>query len=226
MKLLHVRLLPVTLIVLVLVLGVRVSNLFEGGRPLVDLPRALAAAEENAGGEAGAEKEKPQQMAKADPAEAAPVDDVSGTLAGRDPTTFSPAEIALLENLAQRRDEIEKRAGALDVRENLLAATEQRLDDKIETLKSLEARIESLVKQHDEAEERRMDKLVTVYEKMKAKDAARIFDQIEMDILIEVAGRMKEAKVAEVLAKMNPQRAQDLTIELATRNDLEGRVSR
>lgn len=225
MRLFRVRLLPVTLIALVMVLGIRVNNLFEdSGQALVTLPQAIAAADDDEKiASDGSEETDPEAKKTADGGDnAMPV----GSLASRDPTTFSPSEIALLENLSRRRDEIEKRADALDVRENLLAATETRIDEKIDALKTLEERIDSLVKQHEEAEEARIGKLVVVYEKMKPKDAARIFNQIELDILLEVTGRMKEAKVAEVLAKMTSERAQELTIALATRDDLDEQIDR
>lgn len=227
-RLLRVRLLPVTLIVLVMVLGFRVNNLFEEDwNGVLQVSQAIAAAEAETPTEAASTDEKPED-AEAGMAEKSSDEEVKtpGSLAGRDPSTFSPSEIALLENLAQRREEIEQRSNALDVREGLLTATENRIDEKIDTLKSLESRIEELVKKHSEEEEKRISRLVLVYEKMKAKDAARIFDQIEMDVLLDVTARMKEAKVAEVLAKMSPQRAQELTIELATRNDLESRINR
>lgn len=227
-RILRVRLLPVTLVALLMVLGFRVSNLFEEDwSGVLRVPQAIAAAEAEAGSEAEPEAAK---SAETDEGMAAASSDeeirTPGSLAGRDPTTFSPSEIALLENLAQRREEIEQRSNALDVREGLLTATENRIDEKIDTLKSLESRIEELVKQHSEEEEKRIARLVLVYEKMKAKDAARIFDQIEMDVLLDVTARMKESKVADVMAKMSPQRAQELTIELATRNDLESRINR
>lgn len=227
MKLFRVRLLPVTLIALVIVLGIRVNNLFdEDTQAIVSLPQAIAAAdaEDKIEKDSADEAEGDATLGEESTgdSDAPPV----GSLANRDPTTFSPSEIALLENLARRRDEIEKRAQSLDVRENLLVATESRIDEKIGTLKSLEKRIDQLVEQHEEAEEKRIQKLVVVYEKMKPKDAARIFDQIELDILLEVTGRMKEAKVAEVLAKMTSQRAQELTIALATREDLDAQVDR
>lgn len=227
-RLLRVRLLPVTLIVLVMVLGFRVNNLFEEDwNNVLQVSQAIAAAEAETPTEATSTEEKPED-AGAGMAKESTDEEVKtpGSLAGRDPSTFSPSEIALLENLAQRREEIEQRSNALDVREGLLTATENRIDEKIDTLKSLESRIEELVKKHSEEEEKRISRLVLVYEKMKAKDAARIFDQIEMDVLLDVTARMKEAKVAEVLAKMSPQRAQELTIELATRNDLESRINR
>lgn len=223
MKSLHIRLLPVTVIAATMVLGVRISDIFqEGEGAVVTLTQARAAAEDTA-----AVETEPVDPESATPeAEAEPAPDLKGSLSGRDPTTFSPSEIALLENLARRRDEIESRAADLDVRESLLAATEQRIDEKIGTLQKLEERIQGLVRKHDEAEEQRLARLVKVYEKMKPKDAARIFEEIEMDILLEVSARMKEANVASIMAEMSPQRAQELTIELATREDIEKQMKR
>ena len=72
--------------------------------------------------------------AAAAPAEAsaqAPAAPGAGAAAksGEDPTQFSPQEIALLQALAHRRDELDKRAGEVDQREALLQAAEQRIND-------------------------------------------------------------------------------------------------
>ena len=66
-----------------------------------------------------------------------------------------------------------------------------------------------------------MRRLVKVYESMKPKDAARIFEEIDMEVLLEVAGGMKENKIAAIMANMTPRRAQELTIELADRKAIE-----
>ncbi|MFN7401895.1 MAG: MotE family protein, partial [Alphaproteobacteria bacterium] len=57
--------------------------------------------------------------------------------------------------------------------------------------------------------------LVKIYEAMKPLDAAAIFNEMEMPILLEVIDKMSERKVAPVLAGMNPKRARDVTQELA-----------
>jgi len=67
-----------------------------------------------------------------------------------------------------------------------------------------------------------MESLVKIYEKMKPKDAARIFNNLEMDILIDVASNIKESKMAPILASMSSDRANKLTVELATRRQLPG----
>lgn len=229
----HIRLLPVTVIAASLVLGLKVTYLVEEGGSVSPLVVSLPAAEAKTEGDEPTPRAAPTGEVSADTtgnedggegasARERPAD----SLSGRDPTTFTPAEIALLENLSRRRDEIEMRARDQEVRESLLQATAQRIDAKIQELKVLEQRISSLVKQHDAAEVERMERLVKVYENMKPKDAARIFEEIEMDVLLEVAGRMKETKIAAVMAELSPKRAQELTIELAQQTNLEAQIKR
>jgi flagellar motility protein MotE (MotC chaperone) len=50
---------------------------------------------------------------------------------------------------------------------------------------------------------------------MKPKEAAEIFNKLEMDVLLGVAQRMKEGKVAPILASMQPDKARMLTQILA-----------
>ncbi len=53
-----------------------------------------------------------------------------------------------------------------------------------------------------------------IYENMKPKSAARIFEQLEMDTLLEVAERMKERKLAAIMAQLGEERAREVTVEL------------
>ncbi len=135
-------------------------------------------------------------------------------------TNLSSSEIEVLQRLVERRDQLEKRSEELDLRENLLVATEQRIDTKIAKLKDIEKTIQDLLKQYDEQELKKLKSLVVIYEKMKPKDAARIFNTLDMDVLLDVAVLMKESKLATILGNMSGKRAQELTVELATRKQL------
>jgi len=55
---------------------------------------------------------------------------------------------------------------------------------------------------------------------MKPKDAARIFEELEMGTLLEVAERMKERKLAPVMAELGPERAREMTVELRALREL------
>ena len=62
-----------------------------------------------------------------------------------------------------------------------------------------------------------MKSLVKIYESMKPKDAARIMQQLDMAVLLEVSERMREQKMAAILARMNGETAKTVTMELANR---------
>ncbi|HXW27513.1 MAG TPA: flagellar protein FlbB [Xanthobacteraceae bacterium] len=129
----------------------------------------------------------------------------------------SAGERAVLESLNQRRQELEARARELDVRENLLAATEKRIEAKLAEIKETEARINAAAQKKDDAEAARFKGLVSMYENMKAKDAAKIFDRLDMRILIELAGQINPRRMSDILGQMSPEVAERLTSEIAAR---------
>jgi flagellar motility protein MotE (MotC chaperone) len=128
---------------------------------------------------------------------------------------ISNAELALLKELSQRRQQLDKAEEALSVREQILKVTEARLEQKISELKLRQIKLEEFMKQYDQKEQGKILSLVKIYENMKPREAAKIFDELEMPILLEVVSKMKEIKVAPVIASMNPIKARDLSIEMA-----------
>jgi len=122
--------------------------------------------------------------------------------------------------LAERREELEKSVQEMSMREGILNAAEQRIDRKIQELLGLQAAIDSLIKKHDDQEETKIRSLVKIYENMKPKDAARIFDELDLDTLLLVAERMKERKLAPVMAQMSSNTAKDMTVKLSTLRSL------
>lgn len=138
---------------------------------------------------------------------------------------YTGEEIQLLQRLAERREELEQRSRDMDVREKLLIATENGIDKKIASLKSIEEQIQALIEIHDDQERAQIDSLVRTYTAMKPQEAAKIFNTLEMDILISIIENMNPKVIAKVLAKMNTGTANDITVELATRKrlpDIEG----
>jgi flagellar motility protein MotE (MotC chaperone) len=130
----------------------------------------------------------------------------------------SPAERAILESLQKRRAELDARARELDIREDLLRAAEKRVGGRIEELKDLEARVDAALAQKDDGEAARFKNVVTMYENMKPKDAAKIFDGLDMKVLLDVARDLNPRKMSDILAQMAPENAQRLTVELAVRS--------
>jgi flagellar motility protein MotE (MotC chaperone) len=151
----------------------------------------------------------------AQPAEAPKAaDELSADL---DASGVSAAEMDVLTSLSDRRDALEQRQRDLDLRANIIAATEKRVDGKIGELKTLQTKIEALLGQLDAKQLEQLDGLVKVYTAMKPKDAARIFAALDDTVRLGVAGRMKPDVVAGIMAALPPETAQKLSVELASR---------
>jgi flagellar motility protein MotE (MotC chaperone) len=131
---------------------------------------------------------------------------------------LSPGERAVLESLQQRRQELETRAREIDVRDSLLKAAEKRIEQRLQELKELEARLTGAATKKDEEEAAKFKSLVSMYENMKAKDAAKIFDRLNMRVLIGVVNAMNPRRMSDVLGQMSPDVAERLTIEIANRS--------
>ena len=166
--------------------------------------------------QATSEIPKPSRIAANEPAprETTPS---AAKRAGRDPMSFSPQEIEILQSLAQRRDDLDKRSAEIDRHEALLQATEQRIDEKIARLQQMEGKINDAFKKEDQKDEAKIKSLVRIYETMKPKEAARIFEQLDLPVLLDVLEQMKELKTAPILAAMDPAKAKAVTLALAAR---------
>lgn len=149
-------------------------------------------------------------------------DTTDGPAAGADSNPAKPteppvsaSERAILLELRQRRQELETRESALAARESVLTAAEQKLTARIAELQALQSRLEGLEAGQQQREDASWKGLVKLYESMKPRDAAAIFNELEMPVLLQVVSRMKDAKAGSILAAMNPDKARDVTTGLA-----------
>jgi flagellar motility protein MotE (MotC chaperone) len=167
------------------------------------------------GSVAAKKEEAPPKPAVSAPETAKPPD---GTVLYPDPAQpVSASERALLERLQARRQELEARAREIDIRENLLKSAEKRIEGKVEELKAVESRIGVATEQKKEADDARLKGLITMYEGMKPKDAAKVFDRLEMPVLFEIASKIAPRKMSDILGLMSPEAAERLTVEMARR---------
>ena len=222
-----VRFLPLTIFFATLMLTVKISDIWDGVDGLMSLainvsearaqkeeqkPAAKVDEEKKTGGEL------PQAQGKMPSEGKGSGDDQQDGQVARlvrdDPTMLTPAEIDILQQLAVRREQIDAREREMDMRSGLLDAAEERIEKKIAELQNLRLTIDSLIKKFDAQQDAKLKSLVKIYENMKPKDAARIFEDLEMDTLLEMSERMKERKLAPIIAKMSPEKAREVTVEL------------
>lgn len=206
----RMRLLPAFIALVV------ISLAFKTGHLAGDVSRFISTAEAQ---EAAQPDPARQDGETAGPpaAQAQNATDLTAALGG-----VSRSELDLLEDLRNRRRQLEEREQQAALREQLLASTERRIDQKISDLKTIEEQIRTLVATHQDQENEQLKSIVKVYETMKPKDAAPVFQTLDMDIQEAVAIRMKDSKMAALLSAMDPNKAQELTTRLATSTRLPG----
>lgn len=132
---------------------------------------------------------------------------------------LSQYEIKVLRSLSERREELDSREKKLDTRELTVSAAELRLNDQIEKLQTLESSIDGLLKKLEDKNNEQLASLVKVYESMKPKDAARIFDTLDNDLMLSLADKMKPAVMAAILSNMSSDRARTLTQLMAQKTE-------
>lgn len=165
------------------------------------------------------------------PSAEAPVKDSSATTdskgkdekwkdASETDTDYADIKKEMYQDFTKRREQIELKEKKLGEREALLEAAQNELDRKYKELETLRDELKGLLKQQTAEEAARIQSLVKIYSGMKPKDAARIFDTLDTEILMEVISNMSESKASPIIATMNADRAKLLTTLLAEQKKL------
>ena len=216
------RLLPATIATLAALLMVKCGVLLEAvvtheGRPdSAIVTAANAASTDRPRNERGTTGRPPRQAGRANRQTPAPAAKPSVSPPAESvPSPVSETERALLQDLRQRRQDLDALAASVAARESVMAAAEQKLATRMAELQTLQKKLEGLDAAQKAKEEAGWQGLVKLYEAMKPKDAATIFNDLQMPVLLQVMDRMKDAKTAVVMAAMNPDKARDVTAELA-----------
>ncbi|MEW9854496.1 MotE family protein [Novosphingobium sp. M1R2S20] len=117
---------------------------------------------------------------------------------------------SIKQDFAKRDQEAARRARALELREQAARAAEQRL----QAGGAMPQQRAGGTEMRDPNEER-FSELARIYQAMKPARAAVVLEQLEMDVQVEVARRMRERSTGQILAAMSPQRAAALTMAMA-----------
>jgi flagellar motility protein MotE (MotC chaperone) len=162
----------------------------------------------------------PAAAGNAKSAEAAPSPSPSPSPGPDVEQKFGANDLEVLQKLRERRDQLDERERGLEQREALVQVAEQRLAQKLSELEATRGEIQKLLNQVDSDRQAQLDSLVKIYDTMTPKEAAAIFNEMDEPVLLNVIARMKETKVAPVIAAMNVNRATAITRLLADRKKL------
>lgn len=224
----HLRLLPALLIAVVGLFFIKVTHIVANSDSLVVSSGPAIAQEAPDNGGAGLKAGEMEETTgdKGDAAKKTDGQEPPALVEGMkvDPNQSSRSELAILERLARRRETLEAREGELDMRDALLKAAEKRLQQRIEELKALEESIKLASRKRRDEQQEDLGKLVAMYQSMKPKQAAKIFEVLEADVLLDIVKIMNPRKVAAIMGEMNAASAGALSLAIAKGKSLEQQV--
>lgn len=220
----HIRLLPALLIAVVGLFFIKVTHIVANNAEIFGSSGPAIAQEADPKKDESGDKKDEAEDAKAEKSdESADKREPPALVEGMkvDPNASSRSELALLERLARRREALDEREKSLEMRDALLKAAEKRLQDRVEELKQLENSIKLATRQRSEKQREDLGKLVAMYQTMKPKQAARIFEVLETEVLLDIVKIMNPRKVAAILGQMKASSAGALSLAIARGQSLE-----
>ena len=127
---------------------------------------------------------------------------------------------AINQDLAKRDQSGAARNRALSLREQVARAAEERIKANArarqqETAAAAAAAASAAPGDKAIAPNAQYDDLARIYQAMKPARAALVLEQLDMDVQMQVAQRMRQRSTAMILAAMTPAGAADLSMSLA-----------
>jgi flagellar motility protein MotE (MotC chaperone) len=132
-------------------------------------------------------------------------------LAGRD----SACDPRLLRAMDERGRQLDASASDLAARARMLEAIEARAREQVRALQAERAALEGTLARIDREAESGIARLVEIYENMKPKEAARIFEAMPAEVAAGLVRRMAEKKSALVMGNLDAEHAYAITLALA-----------
>ena len=219
----HVRLLPTLLIAVIGLFFIKVTHIVANSENLLSSTAPAQAQEAPKAEETAAKTDEKSEAAQTADSQEPPAL-VEGMKV--DPNQSSRSELAILERLARRREKLAEREKELEMRDALLRAAEKRLQERVEELKTLEESIKKASRLRREEKNEDLGKLVAMYQTMKAKQAAKIFEVLDDDMRVEIAKIMNPRKLAAIMGQMKPSSASTLSLAIARGRSLEDDVKK
>lgn len=207
----NIRVLPLVIFLSTLTLTIRIGNVFDAVRTY-SLPH-MGINELQA-----AEKSTPEAEALSSVLQASDyknVDAQSKEEKGESVlSSFTQSEIQILQELAERREALDIRSQEIDKRAVQLKVSEKEIENRLKQMQVYEEKLKTLIQEYNSKEKEKILSLVKVYANMKPKDAARIFDTLDLEVSVALLKEMKPSTSSAILAQMAPVKAKAITDEI------------
>lgn len=124
----------------------------------------------------------------------------------------------LLAELLRREERIKRREDKIMEQEKALEIANEAIDLRLATLQEAEESLRATLAVADKAAETDLTQLTDVYQNMKPKDAAALFETMDPTFASGFLSRMPPEAAASILAGLSPDAAYTISVVMAGRN--------
>lgn len=133
---------------------------------------------------------------------------------------MSPKEIQMLQSLLERKSQLEKEETHLHQKSGELKVITEQINQKITHLSALQENLKKLLHEYNSQDQQKNRNVAKIYEDMKPKDAARIFEILDMPMILDMMENMKESKISSILSNVKPEKAKEITARFLERRKM------
>ena len=117
--------------------------------------------------------------------------------------------------LQKKKEALDRRERSIKARESDLQAAEIRISEDLAKLEQLRNEMREAMQDLDAKQLEEVERLVSMFEKMRGKKAAAILEQADQAVAVEVLRRLRSKQAGETLSAMKPDVAADLAAILS-----------
>ncbi len=164
-----------------------------------------------------------QAEEKADTADAK-AGDKEKSASAKSPGTESPSkatkawtaeQLAFFNKLEERNQQLDSKEKELQKLEEELQEQKLALEKRLRDLEEIRTKISSRLDEKVKVDQEKVDKLVEFYSNMKPQNAAKVFEDIDEDLAVEILNKMKKKSAADIMNLLKSDKAQKLSEKFA-----------
>lgn len=110
--------------------------------------------------------------------------------------------------LAERKKQLDQRENDLNKLAEQIEKQKVEISEKLTKLEATRVQISKALEEKIKADDGKVETLVQMYTNMKPAQAAKIFESLDEDLVIEILGRMKKKSAADILNLIKAEKAQ------------------
>ncbi|MGV8074038.1 MAG: MotE family protein [Syntrophobacteraceae bacterium] len=127
-----------------------------------------------------------------------------------------PTEVPdIVSHLERREAELKRKEEQLNQKEKYLAHMEKEVEKKLKELTTMQKEVQAYRSEKEEVQNAKVRSLAKIYGSMKPKEAAKLLENLEDPLVVNVISTMTPEEAATIMANMDVKKAAKISESLS-----------